>query len=112
MRAVAALFVLMATMAFPGEVTQIRKAAQVVQNVVTYTVVVAVSNPEGRLLPGMTANVKLVVAEKADVLKVSNAALRSSGGTDPRAWSSADRICRSRKDPASGQRTWRRVVMF
>jgi HlyD family secretion protein len=67
--------------AFPGEtfrgrVTQIRKAAQVVQNVVTYTVVVAVDNPGGRLLPGMTANVKLVVAEKAAVLKIPNAALR------------------------------------
>jgi HlyD family secretion protein len=67
--------------AFPGEtflgsVTQIRKAALVVQNVVTYTVVVAVSNPTGRLVPGMTANVKLVTAEKASVLKVPNAALR------------------------------------
>ncbi len=67
--------------AFPGEtftgvVTQIRKAAQIVQNVVTYTVVVAVSNPSGKLLPGMTANVKLVIAEKPSVLKVPNAALR------------------------------------
>ena len=67
--------------AFPGEtftgsVTQIRKAAQIVQNVVTYTVVVAVGNPGGKLLPGMTANVKLVVAEKPDVLRVPNAALR------------------------------------
>src|ERR1700675_2185635 len=61
---------------FTGEVTQIRKAAQVVQNVVTYTVVVGVSNPEGKLLPGMTANVKLVGSEKPNVLKVSNAALR------------------------------------
>src|SRR5262245_15942879 len=61
---------------FQGRVVQIRKAAQVVQNVVTYTVVVAVGNPEGRLLPGMTANVKLIVAEKRSVLKVPNAALR------------------------------------
>src|SRR5881392_2983987 len=61
---------------FVGRVTQIRKAAQVVQNVVTYTVVVALDNPAGRLLPGMTANVKLVVAEKPSVLKVPNAALR------------------------------------
>jgi HlyD family secretion protein len=61
---------------FTGEVTQIRKAAQVVQNVVTYTVVVAVSNPDGKLLPGMTANVKLVVSEKPSVLKIANAALR------------------------------------
>jgi HlyD family secretion protein len=67
--------------AFPGEtftgrVVQLRKAAQVVQNVVTYTVVVAVDNPEGRLLPGMTANVRLIVAQKPDVLRVPNAALR------------------------------------
>jgi HlyD family secretion protein len=67
--------------AFPGEtfvgvVTQMRKAAQVQQNVVTYTVVIGVENPGGRLLPGMTANVKLVVAEKSNVLKISNAALR------------------------------------
>jgi HlyD family secretion protein len=67
--------------AFPGQtfaglVAQIRKAPQVVQNVVTYTVVIAVDNPGGRLLPGMTANVKLVYAEKPNVLKVPNAALR------------------------------------
>src|SRR5436309_6024145 len=67
--------------AFPGEtftgtVNQIRKAAQVVQNVVTYTVVVAVKNPAGKLVPGMTANVKLVTAEKPSVLKVPNSALR------------------------------------
>jgi HlyD family secretion protein len=61
---------------FTGTVMQIRKAAQVVQNVVTYTVVVAVDNPGGRLLPGMTANVKMIVAEKPNVLKVPNAALR------------------------------------
>jgi len=67
--------------AFPGEtfagtVVQIRKAPQIVQNVVTYTVVVAVANPGGRLLPGMTANVKLVVSEKPRALKIPNAALR------------------------------------
>ncbi|HEU5323062.1 MAG TPA: efflux RND transporter periplasmic adaptor subunit, partial [Methylomirabilota bacterium] len=61
---------------FAGAVTQIRKAALVVQNVVTYTVVIAVDNPGGRLLPGMTANVKLIVAEKPEVVKVPNAALR------------------------------------
>jgi len=61
---------------FTGLVTQIRKAAQVVQNVVTYTVVVAVDNPGGRLLPGMTANVKMITSEKPSVLKVANAALR------------------------------------
>ena len=76
--------------AFPGEnfngiVTQIRKAAVIVQNVVTYTVVIAVNNPGGRLLPGMTANVKLVVAEKPSAVKVPNAALRfrPAGDTSP-----------------------------
>ena len=68
---------------FAGVVTQIRKAAQVVQNVVTYTVVVAVDNPRGHLLPGMTANAKMIVAEKANVLKIPNAALRfRPAGTD------------------------------
>jgi len=72
--------------AFRGTVVQIRKAAQIVQNVVTYIVVVAVDNPGGRLLPGMTANVKLVVAEKPSVLKVPNASLRfRPPGADGRA---------------------------
>jgi HlyD family secretion protein len=61
---------------FAGEVVQIRKAPQVVQNVVTYNVVVGVRNPDLRLLPGMTANVRVVVDRKATVLKVPNAALR------------------------------------
>ena len=61
---------------FGGEISQIRKAPQVVQNVVTYTVVVAVSNPGGKLLPGMTASVKFVTAERAEAVKVSNVALR------------------------------------
>jgi HlyD family secretion protein len=61
---------------FTGQVSQIRKAPQVTQNVVTYTVVVAVANPTGKLLPGMTANVRFVTAQKTDVLRVPNAALR------------------------------------
>ncbi|HET7340130.1 MAG TPA: efflux RND transporter periplasmic adaptor subunit, partial [Methylomirabilota bacterium] len=61
---------------FAGEISQIRKAPQVAQNVVTYTVVVAVANPSAKLLPGMTANVKFVTAERGDALKVPNTALR------------------------------------
>jgi HlyD family secretion protein len=68
---------------FNGIVRQIRKAPLVVQNVVTYTVVIAVDNPGERLLPGMTANVKLVYDEKPNVLKIPNAALRfRPAGTD------------------------------
>jgi len=61
---------------FKGRIVQIRKAAQIVQSVVTYVVVVSVDNPDGILLPGMTANLKLIVAEKPSVLKIPNVALR------------------------------------
>lgn len=61
---------------FKGEVKQVRKAAQVVSNVVSYTVVVSASNPDLILLPGMTANVRITTAQKDKVLKVANAALR------------------------------------
>ncbi len=61
---------------FSGQVTQIRKAATVVSNVVTYTVIVSAANPELTLLPGMTANVRVVTAQKDKALKVPNAALR------------------------------------
>lgn len=61
---------------FKGQVMQVRKAAQVVSNVVSYTVVVSASNPDLILLPGMTANVRIVTAQKDRVLKIANAALR------------------------------------
>jgi HlyD family secretion protein len=49
---------------FIGQVEQIRKASQTIQNVVTYTVVVSAENQDQHLLPGMTANVKLVIDER------------------------------------------------
>ena len=61
---------------FEGEVMQVRKAATVVSNVVTYTVVVSADNPELTLLPGMTANVRIITAQKEKALKVPNASLR------------------------------------
>ena len=61
---------------FDGEVRQVRKAAQNVANVVTYIAVVRFSNAAGRLLPGMTANVRVVTDQRENVLKVPNAALR------------------------------------
>jgi HlyD family secretion protein len=63
---------------FQGKVEVIKKAPQTVQNVVTYDVVVAADNPDLRLLPGMTANAKIVVAEEDDALRVPSAALRFS----------------------------------
>jgi HlyD family secretion protein len=61
---------------FEGKVSQIRKAAQTVQNVVTYVVVVATGNPNLLLVPGMTANVRIVADARESVQKVPNAALR------------------------------------
>lgn len=61
---------------FKGVVHQVRIAPTVIQNVVTYDVVVSVDNPDLKLKPGMTANVSIVVAEKKNILRVPNAALR------------------------------------
>jgi len=61
---------------FRGRVTQVRNAPVTVQNVVTYDVVVGVDNADLRLKPGMTANVAITVAERADVLRVPTGALR------------------------------------
>jgi HlyD family secretion protein len=61
---------------FSGQVVQLRKAPQVLQNVVTYDVVVSAPNPGLELLPGMTANVRIIIDQKDNVLKVPNAALR------------------------------------
>jgi HlyD family secretion protein len=51
-------------------------AARIVQNVVTYTVLISAQNPDLRLLPGMTANIRIIAAERPDAVKVPNAALR------------------------------------
>lgn len=61
---------------FQGKIYQIRKNSTTIQNVVTYPVVVSAENPDLKLLPGMTANISFQVAERADKLRVPNAALR------------------------------------
>lgn len=61
---------------FKGKVRQIRNAAQTVQNVVTYDAVIDVDNGELKLRPGMTANVNFVFANRENVLRVPNGALR------------------------------------
>jgi len=61
---------------FHGKVVQNRNAATTVQNVVTYDVVISVSNPELKLKPGMTATVQIVIAKRENVVKIPNAALR------------------------------------
>lgn len=61
---------------FTGQVSQIRLEPTTVNNVVNYTVVVNVANPEGLLLPGMTATIDFIVGQARGVLRVANAALR------------------------------------
>ena len=63
---------------FSGEIVQIRKSPVTVQNVVSYTVVISAKNADLSLLPGMTANVRIVVDRREIALKVPNAALRFS----------------------------------
>ena len=60
---------------FIGNVTQVRLQPTTVQNVVTYQTVIDVPNPELKLKPGMTANVNIEIARRADVLRVPNTAL-------------------------------------
>jgi len=61
---------------FEGKIEQMRLNPTNVQNVVTYNVVIDVSNPEQILKPGMTANLTITIDERNNVLKVPNAALR------------------------------------
>ena len=61
---------------FKGKVVQIRQAPMNVQNVITYDAVIGVANPDFKLFPGMTANVKILVDRQENVLKIPNAALR------------------------------------
>jgi len=67
---------------FQGKVFRIRLDSKVLQNVVTYDVVISVNNPEEILLPGMTAFVSIVIDERNDILKLPLAALkfRPAGG--------------------------------
>ncbi len=61
---------------FHGEVVQVRNSPITVQNVVTYDTVIGVNNSDLKLKPGMTANVSIIVAERSNVLRIPNAALR------------------------------------
>ncbi len=61
---------------FTGVVRQVRLQPVVTQNVVNYTVIIDVPNPDLKLLPGMTATITVLVNEVKDILKVPAAALR------------------------------------
>lgn len=61
---------------FKGKVAQVRNASTIVQNVVTYDVVVTVDNKDLRLMPGMTADVSIITSVVRNVLRIPNIALR------------------------------------
>lgn len=60
---------------FRGTVEEIRLNPSTQQNVVTFTVIIAVDNADGALLPGMTATASFSVKDHRNVLLVPNAAL-------------------------------------
>ena len=77
---------------FRGEVVQVRNAPATVQNVVSYDTVIGVTNADLKLKPGMTANVSIIGAQRDNVLKISNAALRfRMPDTTPAATSAGNR---------------------
>lgn len=61
---------------FSGSVSQVRLSPTSEDNIVTYTVIAKVPNPDGKLLPGMTANVSLILDKRDDILVVPNSAFR------------------------------------
>jgi HlyD family secretion protein len=89
---------------FRGSIRDIRNAAQVVQNVVTYDAVIDVANPDLKLKPGMTATVSIVTDRRRDVLIVPNSALRfrpeSAGSAGP---ANAQPGAGQRRERAEGQ---------
>ncbi len=61
---------------FTGRVLKIRKAPDIVQNVVTYEAIISAQNPDLLLLPGMTAQLQILVSDTGEVLKIPEQALR------------------------------------
>lgn len=85
---------------FKGSVSEVRNAPIVVQNVVTYDVVIKVDNSELKLKPGMTANVSIIISTKKDVLRIPNAALRFRPSEDKKS------NAQGKKPLEKGQAVW------
>jgi len=87
---------------FEGTVKRIRKSAQTVSNVVTYMVELATENPDKILLPGMTANVRIVTDTRDNVLRVPNAALRFRPANASRKKAGAPNTAENKRGTLSG----------
>ncbi|MGQ1946973.1 efflux RND transporter periplasmic adaptor subunit [Geofilum sp. OHC36d9] len=59
---------------FKGNVTEIRLQPNESSNVITYTAIITVSNPDLKLKPGMTASIIIYIEEANDVLVVKEKA--------------------------------------
>jgi HlyD family secretion protein len=101
------------TTKFSGTVKEVRYSPQTVQNVVTYDAVVVVDNPEGKLRPGMTADVTFMVEQKTGVVAVPNKALRfrppdevieAAGGGDKLGTAKGDKASGGGGPPGGGNR--------
>jgi HlyD family secretion protein len=98
---------------FKGVVQQVRLQSTTSDNVVNYTVVIAVDNPQNKLLPGMTARAEFQTKSAANVLKVSNAALRFKPTDEQLAEVGIEKAPEKARQPRaqngaqSGQRQWR-----
>ncbi len=88
---------------FKGKVRQVRRAPISVQNVITYNVVIDVDNADRALLPGLTANVRIISAEAQDALVVPATALRFSPSTEK-----AEKAAKAKggEDKADTGRVW------
>ncbi|HVN57599.1 MAG TPA: efflux RND transporter periplasmic adaptor subunit [Bacteroidales bacterium] len=69
-------------MKFNGEVSQVRLQPVTTNNVVTYVVIMKAPNPDGKLMPGMTASTTIYVDEKQDALYLPGKAVRFKPSTE------------------------------
>jgi HlyD family secretion protein len=82
---------------FDGQVVEIHRAPKIVQNVVTYTVVINAENRDLVLLPGMTAIVHIITTERPNALLVPNAAFRFTPDSKIERSPDQDNIAASRR---------------
>ena len=82
---------------FQGKISQIRNAPVVIQNVVTYDVIIDAPNKDAQLKPGMTANVSILISRRDNVLKVLNSALR---------FKHSEEVARGQANEEKGTKVW------
>ena len=92
---------------FKAKVRQVRQAPVETQNVVSYLVIIDVDNLDGKLLPGMTANVEIITGAKANVLRVPTNALRFRPRKEDR-----EKVAKSKTPTAPPQKEDPRPLLY